>query len=299
MKMRNILRAVMPSFLLTFYRSCKKKSKRKQLLASKSKGEIITKSELIREFQSIGIQEGDVLLVHSSLSAIGYVENGPKDVVEALLHVVGERGHLLMPNSPNASFQLDYIRQLEVFDVLESRSTLGAISEYFRKLPNAVRSAHPTEPVSCVGPDAAWFVGEHFGRLTPYDEFSPFSRVAQRKGKILYLGVTLANAGTNLHTLEDAVDDFPYPVYFPEEFQVNVKFADDSILPMKTFVHNPEQSKKRKCDDLIPLFIQEGVAKKVLIGNASSLLFDAEGMLKTMLEEYKKRGVTMYTPKGI
>jgi aminoglycoside 3-N-acetyltransferase len=298
MSLRNLLRSLTPNVILSRYRSRKKSEIRKKLAEAKSSGKIITKADLIRAFQAIGIEKGDVLLVHSSLSAIGYVENGPKDVVVALLEAIGADGHLLMPNSPNASFQLDYIRQLDLFDVENSPSALGAISEWFRKLPNAVRSVHPTEPVSCIGPEANWFVSDHFGQLTPYNSNSPFSKVIQRKGKILYLGVTLSNAGTNLHTLEDAVDDFPYPVYAPEKFEVNVKFANRSTGTMETFVHNPEQSKKRKCDDLLPLFLQEGAVRKVDIFHAKSLLFDAEAMFNVMLNAYKDKGVTMYTPNG-
>jgi aminoglycoside 3-N-acetyltransferase len=298
MSLRNLLRSLTPNVILSRYRSRKKSEIRKKLAEAKSSGKIITKADLIHAFQASGIEKGDVLLVHSSLSAIGYVENGPKDVVEALLEAIGAEGHLLMPNSPNASFQLDYIRQLDLFDVENSPSALGAISEWFRKLPNAERSTHPTEPVSCIGPDASWFVSDHFGQLTPYNSNSPFSKVIQRKGKILYLGVSLSNAGTNLHTLEDAVDDFPYPVYAPEKFEVNVKFANGSTGTMETFVHNPEQSKKRKCDDLLPLFLQEGAGRKVDIFHAKSLLFDAEAMSNVMLNAYRDKGVTMYTPNG-
>ena len=298
MSLRNLLRSLTPNVILSRYRSRKKSEIRKKLAEAKSSGKIITKADLIHAFQAIGIEKGDVLLVHSSLSAIGYVENGPKDVVDALLEAIGADGHLLMPNSPNASFQLDYIRQLDLFDVKNSPSALGAISEWFRKLPNAERSAHPTEPVSCIGPEANWFVSDHFGQLTPYNSNSPFSKVIQRKGKILYLGVSLSNAGTNLHTLEDAVDDFPYPVYAPEKFEVNVKFANGSTGTMDTFVHNPEQSKKRKCDDLLPLFLQEGAGRKVDIFHAKSLLFDAKAMSNVMLNAYRDKGVTMYTPNG-
>ena len=298
MSLRNLLRSLTPNVILSRYRSRKKSEIRKKLAEAKSSGKIITKADLIHAFQSIGIEKGDVLLVHSSLSAIGYVENGPKDVVDALLEAIGVYGHLLMPNSPNASFQLDYIRQLDLFDVENSPSALGAISECFRKLPNAVRSAHPTEPVSCIGPEANWFISDHFGQLTPYNSHSPFSKVIQRKGKILYLGVSLSNAGTNLHTLEDAVDDFPFPVYAPEKIDVNVKFTNGSTAKMETLVHNPEQSKKRKCDDLLPLFLQEGAVRKVDIFHAKSLLFDAEAMFNVMLNAYKDKGVTMYTPNG-
>jgi len=203
-----------------------------------------------------------------------------------------------MPNSPNAGMQLDYIRELDVFDVNNAPSKLGAISEYFRKLPNSIRSAHPTEPVSCIGEKSDYFVGEHFGELTPYTHKSPFYRVSEQGGKILYIGVTLDNAGTNLHTLEDEIDDFKYPVYYDEIFEIDVKLVSGEIKKMKTKVHNPEQSAKRKCDELIPVFKERGVLKEVTIGNAKSLIVEAKPFLELMIEEYQKSGVTMYTPKG-
>lgn len=296
--MKNILRKLTPAFLLNIYRNSKKRNKNAELQKQKKEGKVYTKNDLIRQFEKIGIEKGDTLLVHSSLSKIGYVENGARDVVEALVEVIGETGHLLMPNSPNASFQLDYIQNLDFFDVANAPSKLGAISEYFRLLPDAQRSAHPTEPVSCIGPDTEYFVGHHFGNLTPYNENSPYYRVSERNGKILYIGVTLDNAGTNLHTLEDAIEDFKFPVYYPKEFEIKVLFNNRTLRTMKTLVHNPEQSKKRKCDGLIPLFEEKGVLKKVKIGKANSLLVDAKGMFDLMIEEYKKNGVTMYTPKG-
>lgn len=297
-KLRDIVRALTPDFLLASYRKRKKQQQRVELEAQKKAGKMWTKADLLQQLQAIGIVKGDTLLVHSSLSKIGYIENGPKDLVDALLEAVGPDGNILMPNSPNASFQLDYIQTIQVFDVANDASRLGAITEYFRKLPEAKRSQHPTEPVSCVGPDAAYFVDSHFGNLTPYNENSPFYRVSERKGKILYIGVTLDNAGTNLHTLEDAVPDFKYPIYHPQKFPVKVKFEDGTIHEMTTKVHNPVWSKKRQCDGLIPLFKEKGAMQEVQIGNAATLLTDAGKMLEVMLTEYKERGVTMYTSLG-
>jgi len=298
MKIRDIIRSLAPTFLLKAYRQKQKAKQRQFLQNQKLNGEIWTKNDLITQFQTIGIKKGDVLLVHSSLSKIGFIENGPKDFVDALLETVGSEGHILMPNSPNASFQLDYIQQLSVFDVQNDVSKLGAITEYFRKLPNSIRSEHPTEPVSCVGPNADFFVGNHFGNMTPYNEKSPFYKVSQMNGKILYVGVTLDNAGTNLHTLEDAISDFKYPVYHEEIFDVKVKSIDGTNKSMQTKVHNPVWSKKRQCDELLPLFEAANVAQKVKIGNAETWLFDAKMMLNVMIDEYQKNGVTMYTPKG-
>jgi hypothetical protein len=98
--------------------------------------------------------------------------------------------------------------------------------------------------------------------------------------------------------LEDAIADFKFPVYHEQVFDVKVKSIDGTVKSMQTKVHNPVWSKKRQCDGLLPLFVQENVAKKVKIGHAETWLFDAEKMLDVMIESYRLNGVTMYTPKG-
>lgn len=299
MAFRDSLRSLTPNFLLRWYRNRKKDATRAVIEEQRSKGEGWTSDALLKQLRAAGIKEGDTLLVHSSLSKIGYVDGGPQTIVDTLLKAVGQKGHVLMPNSPNAGYQLEYIRELDVFDVANAKSALGAITENFRKHPGAIRSVSPTEPVSCIGPDAVWFTEGHLGKITPYTSDSPFFRVAESGGKILYIGVTLANAGTSLHVLEDALVDFPYPVYHSEIFDVKVRLSDGSEHVVQTKVHNPEQSAKRKCDDLIPLFEREGALEKIQFGNASTLLLDARLMLEVMLEHYYEGGVTMYTPFGV
>lgn len=296
--MRNFIRKITPNFLLNWYRQYKKQKVRAEIEYQAKNNKGWTKEDLKNQLKEIGILEGDTVLVHSAMSKIGFVSGGPKTIVEALLEIVGLKGHILMPNSPNARFQLDYIQEIESFDVLNDKSKLGAISEYFRNHKDAVRSWHPTEPVSCIGLDTDYFVGSHFNQITPYNENSPFYRVAERNGKILMIGVTLDNAGTNLHTLEDAIEDFKYPIYHPTVFKTKIIDPQGKIHIVKTKVHDPIWSKKRKCDQLIPLFKERNVLEFVTFGNAPSLLLDAKKMLDVMIEEYKKDGVTMYTPNG-
>ena len=294
MSFRDILRKYTPSLLLKYYRNFKKNRTRKKIMTQREKGMVWKSNDLKRQLKAIGIDKGDTLLVHSSLSKMGFVENGPNTVIEALLETVGSQGHVLMPNSPNASFQLEYIQELNCFDVEKDKSRLGVITEVFRNHPEAKRSCHPTEPVSCIGPDQEYFVGHHFGEETPYTKNSPFFRVAESNGKILMIGVTLDNAGTNLHTLEDAIPNFKYPVYYPKRFEVDVKLPDGSRKSMKTRVHDPKWSKKRNCDDLIPLFKKYGALEHVKIGSADTLLLDARKMFNVMIDLYNEYGVTMY-----
>jgi aminoglycoside 3-N-acetyltransferase len=56
-----------------------------------------TVSSLVSDFKSLGIKEGMVLLVHSSLSSLGWVCGGPVSVILALEEVLTETGTLIMP----------------------------------------------------------------------------------------------------------------------------------------------------------------------------------------------------------
>ena len=56
-----------------------------------------TADSLQTDFSALGVEAGMVLLVHSSLSAMGWVCGGPVAVIIALQHVLGSAGTLVMP----------------------------------------------------------------------------------------------------------------------------------------------------------------------------------------------------------
>lgn len=49
----------------------------------------ITIDRLIDDLQSLGLKHGDTVIVHSSLSALGWVNGGAIAVIKALLETVG------------------------------------------------------------------------------------------------------------------------------------------------------------------------------------------------------------------
>jgi aminoglycoside 3-N-acetyltransferase len=286
-----------PDFVLEWAKRLKKDQRRKKLKTQEENRSGITKQQLINDLKKIGLKEGDSVLVHSSLSKIGFVEGGAKTVVESLFETIGEKGTLLFPSFPAVGRNKTYLEENPVFDIKNTPSQMGSITEYFRKLNGVFRSFHPTDPVCAKGLLAEYYTNSHFGQLTPYNENSPFRKLCAKKGKILMLGTTLNGACTNLHTLEDAVD-FKYPVYDERIFDVKMIDAEGKGSTMKTKAHNPHYSAKRDCDALKPIFEKENVLVNGMIGEAKSMLIDADGMLKTMIKYYNEKGVTMYTPYG-
>lgn len=295
-RLRNLLMRYGPQWLLERARDHKKSLRRKRLAKQLQQGGW-TKADLVNQLQAAGIRPRESLLVHSSLSKMGFVEGGAQTVLDALLECIGPEGNLLMPSFPASGRNKEYLDTAPVFDVQRTPSAMGKITEVFRSMPGTLRSLHPTDSVVAYGPRAAYFTAGHFGQLTPYTESSPFRRLASAGGKILMLGTTLNGAGTSLHTLEDAVD-VPYPVYLDQVYEVTVMDAQGNQYRVKTKVHNPAQSAKRNCDALKPLFLQAGAMTTCRIGDAECLLMDAAKMFNTMIQAFQEQGVTMYTPYG-
>ena len=105
--------------------------------------------QLIRDFSALGIAAGDVLLVHSSLNAVGHFPDRAHLVVEALRAVLGPAGTLLMPALSYAGVT----RETPFFSLGRTPSCVGGLPEYFRQRADTRRSVHPTHPVCAVRPE--------------------------------------------------------------------------------------------------------------------------------------------------
>jgi aminoglycoside 3-N-acetyltransferase len=156
--------------------------------------------QIAEDVQAAGVRKGGVLLVHSSLSALGYVPGGPETVVRGLLTALGSEGTLLMP-----ALSYEYVTaNYPVFDVRHTPSNVGAIPEHFRTRPGTQRSIHPTHSVCGVGPKTLRLIKDHYHDNTPCGPHSPFHMLPKYRGQILMLGCGL-RPNTSMHGIEELV----------------------------------------------------------------------------------------------
>ncbi|WFE89353.1 AAC(3) family N-acetyltransferase [Roseibium porphyridii] len=113
-----------------------------------------TAQDLVDAVTSCGIKAGDVIFVHSNVGYSGRMD-GVRSLdelcaktVEALLEVTGPEGTLVVPTF---SYSFGSDKPERRYDPAETPSACGALSEYLRKLPEAVRSAEPMFSVAAVG----------------------------------------------------------------------------------------------------------------------------------------------------
>lgn len=191
-------------------------------------GQVVQKTETLAtveslqaDFEALGIEKGMVLIVHSSLSAMGWVCGGAVAVIIALQEVLGETGTLVMPthstdlsdpsqwqNPPVPESWWQTIREtMPAYepDLTPTRS-MGKIAETFRKQNDVLRSAHPLHSFCAKGPQASYIIDNH-SLAYGMGENSPLARIYDLHGSVLLLGVG-HSSNTSIH-LAEYRSDFP------------------------------------------------------------------------------------------
>jgi aminoglycoside 3-N-acetyltransferase len=181
----------------------------------RTRGRPATVDSLCTDLVGLGVAAGQVLLVHSSLSSLGWVCGGAVAVILALEQALGESGTLVMPtqscnlsdpaewqNPPVPADWVEVIRAtMPAYDPdLTPVWGMGAIPETFRKQPGAMRSGHPQLSFAARGAHAKDVTAAHsldFG----FGEDSPLARVYDLDGRVLLLGVG-HDRNTSLHLAE-------------------------------------------------------------------------------------------------
>ena len=184
-----------------------------------TKGGPITLRSLKTDMAAIGIKPGMVLLVHSSLSKIGWISGGPVAVIQALEEILGPEGTLVMPthsgdlsdpekwsNPPVPEEWKEIIRQtIPAFDPkITPPRAMGKISETFWSQRDVMRSNHPHMSFAARGKYASQITDKHSLDFALGDG-SPLARIYDMEGWILLLGVEHDN-NTSLHLSEYRAD---------------------------------------------------------------------------------------------
>jgi aminoglycoside 3-N-acetyltransferase len=179
----------------------------------------VTKDKLIEEFRLLGLKSDDVVLVHSSLSKLGFVIGGAVTVIQALMEVVN-KGVILMPTQTsdnsnpaewkNPAVPTDWIPAIIAHmpaydkDVTPTRG-MGRVPELFRTLPGVKRTSHPMDSFAYYSARPLKLEQP----LTPaFGEKSPLAYLVKKRGKVLLIGVGY-DVCTMLHHAETKIAAAP------------------------------------------------------------------------------------------
>lgn len=157
------------------------------------------KEALCRDLQALGVAPGDVVLVHSSMKALG-TKLTPEEVLDALEETLGEDGTLLLP-----ALTYDTVTPSHpIFDSGETEPCIGLLPKVFWGRSGVERSVNPTHSVCAKGKLAHRLTVGHAMDSTAVGPHSPFMLLPLFQGKLLFIGEILESC-TFLHGVEEIV----------------------------------------------------------------------------------------------
>ncbi len=159
---------------------------------------VVTRSEIESGLRELGVTAGMALEVHCSLSKFGYVDGGAVTIINALKHVAGNDGAIVMPSfmlSPNLPLndtdkELGLTVKIKILQGDEEPSAMGIVSDTFRRMPDVI-TGQGIFRVSAWGRDA----GKHS---------LGFQHLLDSNGWALLLGVDIYRL-SSMHYVEDSL----------------------------------------------------------------------------------------------
>jgi aminoglycoside 3-N-acetyltransferase len=204
-----------------------------------------------------------IVLVHSSLSACGYVPGGAQAIISALRAWCGG-STLVMPT--HSYCYPDSGCKVPVFDPKSTPSVVGAITNSFMCQPGVSRSLHPTHSLAAEGPRAKAIIEGHEACLTPCGVGTPYERLLQSDAGVLMFGVTL-NCYTLFHTAEDAAG-VPY-LYEAEPYVLKMNEPTGAIRTI--LMKRQDMRTQRRFDEMDAWFEDQGLLERRRLGRGELL----------------------------
>jgi len=163
-----------------------------------------TNGEFIDCLQNLGFRTGAMVMVHSSFSNVKRrVPNiTPEKLIRQMQELLGLEGTLLMPTFSFRGRQSHYVDTHTHFDVQRTPSSVGVLTEVFRKMPGVIRSYHPTHSVAAWGRHAKEILSTHHLGST-FGVTSPFYRLREYDGLVVGLGRRYRYTFTITHVAEE------------------------------------------------------------------------------------------------
>lgn len=164
----------------------------------------LTREKVLADLRALGVNAGDLLMVHASLRKFGLArsshgEGGADLLLDALDAAVGPGGTLMMVLG--TAYPMDWVNERPVeqraallagstpfaYEAAPAMADVGWLVEAFRTRPGTLTSANPSGRFGARGADAAALMASQ-----PWDDYygpgSPLDRLCALGGRILRLG---------------------------------------------------------------------------------------------------------------
>ncbi len=242
----------------------------------------INKGQIKKDLLKLGIGRSSVIVLHSSLSSIGYVEGGADTVIDAFLEILGNEGTLMTPAFTCSVVNLKGSRPFNPYE--SPPRSMGVIAERLWLRKGALRSLHPTHSVVAIGKEAGYLTCNH-EKVSPLGKNSPFHKLGKKGGYILLLGVS-QTSNSIIHTAESLAEvpylDIPFKNWGREALILEEDGTERRI------VLNDFPGCSRGFSKAESVLQKKGIIIYGRIGKAKTQFIKAEDLLKALFPILKE-----------
>ncbi len=234
----------------------------------------LSDDDLLGTLRSLGIKEGDTLFIHSDISVFGKLLLPEKDaflstLIETFKKSVGTRGTVIIP-----TFSFSWGKG-DTFDVKETRSTVGSLSEFFRLQPGVKRSLQPMHSVAAWGARAEEAI--RVGKDT-FGKDSIFDNLRKLDAKIVMFGVDFEYCTFLIH-VEQA---HKVPYRFLKTFTGTITNGSESYRDWCTYFARPlEAEVDNDMKNIEPTLRKENLLREGTFGNGKIMVASAQDLFDT------------------
>jgi len=243
---------------------------------------MFTKQRLKQQIESMGILPTDTVLIHTSLRAIGQVEDGADGVIDAFCEYLQD-GLFLVPTHTWSSVG----PKAPLYDVKTSVPCIGTLPRVAAFRADGLRSLHPTHSVWAHGKDAAAFVAGEQLAQTPCPPGFLWDRLAKRGAKILLLGVGL-DKNTFIHAIDEVADLPDRLSLHPYDVTIRDEKGNEITHPFRGHACSRSNDVSRQFVNFETALRDCGAMRYGIFGNAQVRIVDARACRDVILKIYSR-----------
>lgn len=266
----------------------------------------IIQSTLVSQFKKIGLKQGDMVMLHASIRAIGTMLGGPDIVHQALVETISHNGTLMMYVGCESEYEalgrdtLPPLLEKTIIDncpafnpaTARARRDYGILAEFFRSWPEVVCSDNPGARMAAIGGKANWLIENHplnYG----YGPGSPLAKLYESEGKVVLLGsdldqVTILHYAEHITPIkEKRIVRFKTPlIQNGQRVWTDVEEFDTS--------EGIRQWPHRFFATIMEKYLQRYEIKPEKVGNANTYLIDVKSLVDFAVPIFTKEAINYH-----
>jgi aminoglycoside N3'-acetyltransferase len=236
------------------YRQARPQNNNKTVLSLSSMQRILV--------EELNIQQGDNIIVHCGFGFLR-ADFSPLQLIGLLKELVGTEGSMVMPFYP-PGLSSDWAKAGRDFNIDTVRCSTGVLAQIFANT-DVLTSIHPIKSVCAWGRNAEQLISEHQYSQYPFDDKSPYHKLAMLDGS-KSIGLGVRNCAM-LHCAEDLFESNKNYLYTKNKTKLKI-LTPSGMNEVATHYHHGEIKLQKPYE-----YIDQHCADSVTVVNNSSVTY--------------------------